>query len=320
MTKEMITVVVNTYPHNYRGVDLEKCLDSLAQQSYRNFKVVLVENNVNQIGVEKIVKLFLNKIEVKVVVCSIKRLSVLFNIGWKEVKTEYVAFLADDAVADKDWLKNIKIELDKNERIAAVSGPVISSCYPTGEMHSLYLKMRSSVLGKMFIGPYIYLAMENCPTVPGKYFGSGAYSFGTALPESINFSRAEIDLLTTTSMGIKREVLDELGGFDEIYNFNHADGDLFLRIKQAEYKLIFSPKIKVKHMVRIGPSRNAYYIGKDTGIFHRKHLRPKSLRSLLGAVLNILVLNVYWMYSAVSKKDVSQLKGITGYVEGIFKT
>ena len=311
-------MVVNTYPHNNRETDLKECLGSLKKQSYKNFTVVLVENHINKIDIKKIVNEFLNVLEIKVIVYSIKRLPSLFNVGWRAMRTEYVAFLADDAVADKDWLKNIKSELDKGGEIAAVSGPVISSCYPTGEMHRLYLAMKSSWLGKIVIGPYIYLAIENHPEMPGIYFGSGAYSFGSALPESVSFSRTEIDLLTTTSMGIKRKVLKEIGGFDERYNFNHADGDLFLRIKEAGYKLFFSPKIIVKHMVRIGPSRNAYYIGKDTGTFHRNHLRPKKLRSFLGAILNILVLNVYWVYSAVSKRDVSQLRGITGYVEGVF--
>jgi len=306
-----ISVILNTYPRTGRKQDLVRCLDSLSKQSYKNFKLIIVENFKDRLEIDKVLKRYLKLIDIEVVVCPVKKLSHLFNVGWRKVKTEMVAFLADDTKADKDWLKNIASELSIKNEVGAVSGPVISSCYPTGEMHRLYLA------GGALIKPYVYFAMDNSPALPGKYFASGAYSFGASLPESINFPRQEIDLLTTTNMGIRKSALEKLGGFDENFNFNHADGDLFLRLKKSGYKLIFNPKIRVKHLVRIGPSRNAYFIGKDTGIFHKKHLRPNSFRSIIGAVLNIFVLNIYWIYSAITRKDLKQLRGISGYIEGL---
>lgn len=314
-----IDIVVNTYPRVGREEDLMRCLDSLEKQSYKNFLIILVENSGSDDEASKIVDKYKERMEIRLVCCPIKRLPALFNIGFRSGVNKILAFLADDTAADKKWLENIVVELDGNKKIAAVSGPVISSSFPTGEMHSLYLKMNSNWFWRILVWPYIFFAMENSPSSPGKYFDSGAYSFGTALPESIHFERQEIDLLTTTSMGIKRKVLEQMNGFNNDFCFNHADGDLFLRIKEAGYKLIFSPKIRVKHMVRIGPSRNAYFIGRDTGVFHRKHLKPKSIRSLIGAVLNILVLNGYWLFSTISRRDISQLKGVTGYIEGLLR-
>jgi len=314
--RSLFTVIVNTYPRENRQEDLINCLDSLKRQKYKKFSIVLVENNDSLAEVNQIMDKY-GEMKIETIFCPVKKLSKLFNIGWKATKSKYLAFLADDAVADIDWLGCIAKELKQDSKIGAVSGPVVSSCFPTGEMHALYLKMNANLLGKLLIWPYMFFAMDNLPSAPGKYFSSGAYSFGTALPDSVNYERQEIDLLTTTSMGIKRNILEKLKGFDEDFSFNHADGDLFLRIKKLGYKLIFSPKVKVKHMVRIGPSRNAYFIGKDTGIFHRKHLRPRDLKSFVGAIMNVVVLNSYWIYSAIKNKDMSQLKGIVGYIEGV---
>lgn len=313
------SVIINTYPRLGRKQDLIRCFNSIERQSYKSFKLIVVENSDDNLDIRSILKSYIKVMDIKVVVNPVKRLSTLFNLGWREAKTEIIAFLADDTEADGDWLKNIVSELSLKNDVGAVSGPVISNCFPTGEMHRLYLNVHKNILTKLLISPYIYFAMDNSPALPGKYFKSGAYSFGSALPESVNWKRQEIDLLTTTSMGIRKSALENLGGFDERFNFNHADGDLFLRLKDAKYKLVFNPNIVVKHFVRIGPSRNAYFIGKDTGIFHRKHLRPNSIKSVIGAVANIAVLNIYWLYSAIHRRDLSQLKGISGYIEGALK-
>ena len=74
----------------------------------------------------------------------------------------------------------------------------------------------------------------------------------------------------------------------------------------------------VKHYVRLGPSRNAYFIGRDTGTFHKHHLRPIHLSGYIGAMLNIGVLQAYWVFKALTHRDLSQLKGISGYFEGVF--
>ena len=314
----MITVIVNSYPRGGRTEDLQHCLEALTKQTYTFFEVLIVENFSSDKEVIKITESFNSKLKIRYTYDPIKRLSRLFNIGWKTAKSELLAYCADDTYPDKNWLKNIVADLKKDSTIAAVSGPVLSDCFPTGEMHRLYLLMNHGIVGRFLIKPYIYLAMGDHPDAPGKYFESGSYSFGSALPESIHFAKQYLDLLTTTSMGIRRSVLKKMGGFDERYIFNHADGDLFLRLKAQGYNLLFDPKVVVKHYVRLGPSRNAYFIGRDTGTFHKHHLRPIHLSGYIGAMLNIGVLQAYWVFKALTHRDLSQLKGISGYFEGVF--
>ncbi len=315
MQEKTVTVIINTYPRNGRREDLERALNSITNQNYKDFKILIIENFADDSKIKDIVSEYPDD-NLRVICDPKKRLSYLFNLGWKNADTELLGYLADDAEADKTWLEGIVAELNGDEKIGVITGPLPSQCYPVGEMHRLYLASQKNLVMKIIAWPYLNIVAEGNILKPGYFFESGAYSLGTALPEAVNFDRQEIDLATTTSMGTRRSIIEKIGGFDERFNFNHADGDLFIRVKAAGFKIIFSPLVSAKHFMRLGPSRNAYFIGKDTGMFYRKDVRPKSLRGWIGAIINIKVLNLYWVYSALRLRDLSQLRGISGFFEG----
>jgi GT2 family glycosyltransferase len=312
-----ITVIINTYPRGTRKFDLSRLLESLTRQTYKNFTVLLVENSIDKRNIRTIIKQYSKVLRLFTLYDGTKRLSYLFNLGWQNSKTELLAYIADDTEADPNWLRNIYLELSRGGRVAAVSGPVISVTFPVGEMHRMYLITQQNLLVRWLTAPYYHFVMEDQPLAPGKYFQSGAYSMGTGLPEAVGFRRQDIDLLTTTSMGIRRSVIKSIGGFDERFLFNHADGDLFLRLKKKDYRLVFDPKIVVRHYLRIGPSRDPGIIGRDTAVFYKKHLRPRSLSGIIGAMMNVVILNSYWIYSALRNRSFAQLGGMAGFLQGL---
>jgi len=57
----------------------------------------------------------------------------------------------------------------------------------------------------------------------------------------------EIDAGFGTFMLIRKEVYEAIGGWDESYFFYGEDLDYFYRIKQAGWKVMFYPKILLKH-------------------------------------------------------------------------
>jgi GT2 family glycosyltransferase len=296
-----------------RPQDLTRCLKSVFSQSIKADEVVVV-NNGNDFKTDKI----LSKYPVKIIKDSTKRLSYLFNLGWRSCKNEIIAFIADDAQADKKWLENIIATLQRYPKAGAVSGPVISTCFPAGEMHRLYLVSRKNWFYKFLAWPYLHLVLEDKVLLPGILCQSGAYTIGAGLKQSRRYKEMEVDLLTTTSMGIRKSALQKIKGFDENFCFNHADGDLFVRLKKAEYQLIFNPKIEVYHFVRLGPSRNPFFIGRDTGYFLAKDIRPQTFTGWVGYIYNICFLNLYWIYKAMETKKISQLKGISGFLRGLW--
>ncbi len=316
--KEKYTFIVNTYPSKLRDKELPRTLKSIFNQSYDDHMVLLVENYKDLSRLNPLLKKHsFDMSRLKLINDSKKKLSHLFEIGWRNAQTELLAYVADDVELEPDWLENAHKELTSDDSIGVVTGPIISTTYPTGEMHRLYLISQKNIFFRILVWPYLHFAMEGKVLAPGNLFESGAYSLGAALPEAKDFPRQEIDLATTSSMVIKISVLEEVGGFDTRFNFNHADGDLFIRIKKVGYKVIFNPKVISHHHLRMGSSRNAYIIGLDTGIFYRKHIRPKSFKGVIGVFLNTLLLNFYWVYNAIRTRDANQLKGISGFIKGL---
>jgi GT2 family glycosyltransferase len=311
------TVVVNTYPHDQRDSDLLRCLQSLTKQHLQDFTVLLIENAHDDAAVKKIAT-DAGLTNFKIICNTTNKLSFLFNLGYKNSTTDLIAFLADDAEASTRWLEKIDEELQTNADTGVVTGPIISTIQPAGEMHRLYLLSQKNKFLQMLSWPYMHFVMEDKPLAPGNLFASGAYSLGAGLDISTTYPRQEIDLATTSSMGIRKACLDDVNGFDENYWFNHADGDLFIRIKKAGWKIIFDPQVIAHHHVRIGPSRNAFFIGRDTGLFYKKNVRVKDLHSFIGAFLNLLVYTGYWLYKFIVTGRQDQLYGITGFLKEFF--
>ncbi|MFC1756118.1 glycosyltransferase family 2 protein [Patescibacteria group bacterium] len=318
--KDKYTFVVNTYPSEGREVELARNLHSIFNQTYEHFEVLIVENYENLEIINPIIDKFITRKQpIRVISDSKKKLSYLFDIGWRNTNTELLAYVADDVELESGWLENVHNELTGGKETAVVTGPILSSCFPAGEMHRLYLISQKNLLYKVLAWPYLHFAMEDKVLLPGNLFESGAYSLGAAIPEAKGYKRQEIDLATTSSMGIRRSVLEEIDGFDQRFNFNHADGDLFIRIKKAGYKIIFTPNVVSHHHLRLGPSRNSYIIALDTGKYYRKHVRPKSINGYIGAFLNVGLLNLYWVYNTIRTGDLRQLRGIMGFLIGITK-
>jgi GT2 family glycosyltransferase len=68
------------------------------------------------------------------------------------------------------------------------------------------------------------------------------------LAEHWDYSRRrEVGMLSGAAMMLKREVLEEVGGFDERFHMYGEDNEWCLRIKRAGWRLLFEPAAVVMH-------------------------------------------------------------------------
>ncbi len=303
-----VSVVILTYN---RCEDLRRCLNSLMKQSYKNFEILVIDNGSTDCSPD-----VLKSYAVRVIINLTKKLSYLFNLAWKNTTGDYIVYIADDVELHHDWLKYALETFREYSEIGAVGGPIISKCKQ--EMHLLYEEAKQSKLLSFLAHVYERIVMEGKLLEPGILAESGAYSMGASLEPSLKLrSPIFVDLLTTSAMVVKRQVFQKIGGFDENFYFNHADGDLFVRMKKAGYRLMFNPKVIASHYVRLGPSRDPYYIARDTGYFLAKNIRPKTLHRWLGFILNVIYLNAYWFHKFLKTGEIRQLKGIRAFLTGI---
>lgn len=302
-----VSVIILTYN---RRSDLKRCLNSIMRQTFENLETIVIDNASTDDTA-----FLLKKFPVRVIWSPVKNKSYLRNLGWLNASGDIVAYIDDDAEADATWLEKIVDTFEKFKDAGAVGGPALTT--RKSEIVDLYKAASHSTFLGFVKRIYETLVFENKLFEIGMLFESGAYSIGGSLQYS---SRSKhpipIDITSTCNLAVRREVISEIRGFDEIFLFNHEDGDLCVRIKKAGYKVIFNPRAKVLHhmnpekMTRATP----YNMGRDFALFFVKNVRPKSLSGWLRFTLNIIFFNVYWFYKVCQTKKIVFLRGTQGFL------
>jgi len=304
---DRVTVLIFTCD---RPEDLTRCLISVLAQTYKDYDILIVNNG------ESIDDIIRDK-PVRVINDRTKKLSYLFNLGWRNSSGELIAYLADDAQVSESWLREGLNTLSAGALVAVATGPLVSPYEFTGLMHKLYSGAKRSPLLRPLAKFYDSFILEGKTFQPCVLCQSGSYTLGQGFEPDFVQER-EVDLATTSSMIIRRSAIKRIGGFDENFYFNHADGDLFIRLKKKGFKIVYNPRMRAIHYNRMGPSRGAFIIGRDTAYFYLKDIRPRSLRAVAAALCNIFILNAYWVISSIASCDIRQLGGIIGFFKGIF--
>lgn len=124
----IITVAFSTFRENYLKYVVE-LLKTLEKQTIDKFEVIVVVNsnkhyfkellnavkNGNEISYE--IQILFNPIE--------KGIAHSRNIALKKAKTPYIAYTDDDVIPNNLWLEELLWPFRLNEKVAAVTGPVL---------------------------------------------------------------------------------------------------------------------------------------------------------------------------------------------------
>ena len=115
MEKPTLSIIIPT--HNSQKT-IQSCLNSLTDQSYPRdeFEIIVVDDGSVDETV-MISKKIANQV-IKVEPCFQGKAR---NIGAKNSKAEFLAFIDSDCIAKEDWIKSIVTELQK---LDAVTGPI----------------------------------------------------------------------------------------------------------------------------------------------------------------------------------------------------
>lgn len=245
---------------NYNGKHfLADCFNSLSNQSYSYFEVIMVDNASSDGSVEFTTE---NFPKVKIIANSENRgFSKAVNQGAKLSKSEFLAILNNDTLVDSRWLE----EFIEFTRINHDFG----SC-------------QSKIL--------LYTDKEAVNTVGNEIFFLGqGWSGGYGKPEWLFNDIKEVTYCSGASMFIKRTVLEEVGYFDdeEVFMY-HDDLDLGWRLLLYGYKNYLVPQSIVFHKYQYGRNRKKYYlleVSRFVSII--KYYELKTIISILPAFLTL---------------------------------
>ena len=112
-----ISVIVPVYN---TGKYLDKCLDSLLNQTYNNLEIIVVEDCSTDKSREALQKYSKNK-KIKIVFNDQnKGLSFSRNIGLKNATGDYVGYIDSDDYVDLDFYEKLMNSIEKNKSEIAI--------------------------------------------------------------------------------------------------------------------------------------------------------------------------------------------------------
>ena len=92
--------------------------------------------------------------------------------------------------------------------------------------------------------------------VPARYHGRFGPWLGRPFPDR----DVDLDWVSGALLGVRREVFERLGGFDERYFLYHEDVDFGRRARAAGYRIVCRPTVRLHHEVAHGdPARRVLY-------------------------------------------------------------
>lgn len=217
------SVVVCTYN---RAQVLGRCLEALRRLDYPEFEVVVVEGPSTD-HTKEVLDRFP---DVKRVTNETRNLSVSRNLGIAAAAGEIVAFIDDDAVPDCRWLRALAEAFD-DPTVGGAGGDVFG---PGGD-HLQFTNGTLSRYGRVIAhGP-----------VPQDRNDPGGAWYNT---------------LMGTNSSFRRRTLEEVGGFDENYEYYHDEADLCVRVIQAGHRVEHVPQAVVWHGFEPGAARKNPFV------------------------------------------------------------
>ena len=216
MSPRVSVVIVNL---NGRAM-LGDCLRSLWRQEYEDFEVVVVDNGSTDGSMEFLGSLSDQRL--RTVALRVNRgFAAGCNAGIHAATGEYIATLNNDAQAEPGWLEALVAVLDEDSRTGMCASKILFA----GDRRRIDK-----------VGHLIYMDGLN-------------HGRGSGEVDSGQFDRVEEVLFPDAAAALyRREMLDQIGLFDELFFAYGDDADLGLRGRIAGWMCIYVPTALVYHI------------------------------------------------------------------------
>ena len=222
MAKKVSIVIVN-----FKGYqDTEECLQSLSKLDYANFDVILVDNCSDKHKAKALNQKFP---QTKLI---IQERNLGFtganNLGIKEALkngANYVFLLNNDTLIEKDCLKKLINEMEKNEKLGII-GPLVVDYFDKNTVQNA--------------GSKICWLKERVFGFP--------LSFAEVAPSQKKSSKLkETEIVYACALMARAETLKEIGLMDEKMFLLHEEDDLCWRARKEGWQCFVHNNAKVYH-------------------------------------------------------------------------
>ncbi len=238
---------------------LKTFLPSVAETDYENFEIILADNASNDGSIAWVSKHF----------PTVKIASFDDNYGYTGgnnravpfADKEILLFLNNDVKVDPNWLIGLNKLFLSDSKIAVAQPKLLS--YETPEFFE-YAGAAGGHLDKLGYPFCRGRIMDTVEKDEGQYDDS-----------------TEITWASGAALAIKKDVFEELGGFDEDFEFHMEEIDLCWRVKNSGHSIKYTHESNVFHLgggsLPMGTPRKVYYNFRNNLIMLWKNLPTNQL-------------------------------------------
>ncbi|RDI74261.1 Glycosyl transferase family 2 [Gaiella occulta] len=241
---------------------LEQCIEGVLRRTdYPNLKVLLVLSKDAMNVIEQ--RSYLEEIATDPRVRLLLHDDRPFNFSWvnnwavSQVDDSIICFLNDDTdPISEGWLRSMVGHL-LQEGVGAVGAKLY---YPDGT-----IQHAGVVLGLGGVADHLYRSL---PRESDGYFGRAKLD-------------QDLSCVTAGCMLMRKAVFDDLGGFDESWGVAFNDVDLCIRIREAGWRIVWTPSAELYH-------RESISLGRHDAPARRAQFEDevRMLRERWGAILD----------------------------------
>ena len=218
----LVSIII---PNKDAKEDLEKCIQSILEKSsYTNYEILIVENNSTGEEIFSYYKELSENSRIRLLRWKREfNYSAINNYGAKKAKGDYLLFLNNDTeVISPDWIE---------------------------EMLGFCQRPDTGIVGaRLYFGNN---TVQHAGTVIG--IGGIAGHMFTDMPRerSCYMHKAaiiqDLSAVTAACMMVKRQVFDEVQGFEEQLSVAFNDVDFCLRVREKQYLVVYDPYVELYH-------------------------------------------------------------------------
>lgn len=233
-TRKLLVIIVTFNS----SASIIRCLESVKQQSLKNFEVHIIDNASSDNTIE-LIKRFLNTTPIlnnnarlalnKENYGFAKAVNMAMSTVYKKTGNTDVLLLNPDTSFDYDFFQNGLKWLNKNKKLGACV-PII--VYPNGTI--------------WWIGTKLYNDLDLI--FKFKYSIGEHILKGKKIPKNWNFQK-NVDAITGCALFIKSKALDKVGLLNERYFMYAEDVDYSVRLRKHGFQLGLISNSKVTHYV-----------------------------------------------------------------------
>lgn len=225
---ELVSIVVPVF----NKCDYTKqCIQSLYENaSYPHFEVIVVDNHSTDETPEFLVWA---QGEYGIRVIRNNRnlgFAKACNQGADAARGALLLFLNNDTIARPEWLEALVDVLTREPRVGIVGAKLL---YPDGTIQHAGM----------------VIADAPAPLSPGHVHRGRPQDFPPA-----NIQR-DFQAVTGACMLVRRNIFEEVGGFDEAYVNDCEDVDLCFKVRQKGWRVVYTPKSVLVHLESVSDGR-----------------------------------------------------------------